>query len=123
MTKMKDDQDDVAIRAASKIFGDMLRRQRQKSQWMFRELAEKTEVEEDIISQLEAGEPVGTEIEHERLCEFLGLPVDTFAKLIRNQRALLETTGQSSSETMPSNVVKISGYRNKWAKTTTHPEA
>ncbi|MBY2987010.1 MULTISPECIES: helix-turn-helix domain-containing protein [Rhizobium] len=114
---------DESLKAALKIFGDMLRRQRQASQWTFHSLAEKSGVDETIISQLEAGENVGTEIDREALCEFLGIDIDTFPRVLRTQQAQSETSPTLlGREPTTSNVVNLQGYRDKWPKTTTHPE-
>ncbi|AVA21351.1 MULTISPECIES: helix-turn-helix transcriptional regulator [unclassified Rhizobium] len=121
---MNDDTVDPCIVAALKIFGDMLRRQRQTSRWCFREVAEKSGVTEDIISQLEYGDDVGSETDRERLCEFYGLDVGTFAKILRNERAKVAaaTTETTIAETGGTNIVNLQRHREKWQRTTSHPQ-
>ncbi len=113
-------RDDVAMKAAVEIFGDLIRRKRQASRWTCYSLAEKSGVDETVISQIEAGESAGTECDREKLCEFFGIDIGTFAKILRIQQA------QAANEVfaarpITSNVVQLEGYRAKWQKTTTPP--
>lgn len=116
---MTDDYSEVSRKAALQIFGEMLRTHRQKGQWTYYALAEKLGIREDVISSLELGDDVGTEMEHEALCGFYGLRLDTFPRLLRNQRELIDQPVAATLGT--SNIVNLSGYRDKWQKTTSHP--
>ncbi|WFU10292.1 hypothetical protein QA646_05390 [Rhizobium sp. CB3090] len=121
---MSSEIEDASLKAALRIFGDMLRRNRQKSEWSFCRLAEKLGIDENIISQLEAGENVGSEIEREKLCEFLGIDIDAFPKLLRKEQTRVATATIASivDETGATNVVDLQRHREKWQRTTSHPE-
>ena len=121
---MTDNMTDGCMTAALKTFGDMLRRQRQTSRWRCREVAEKTGVTEDIITQLEYGYDVGSEIEREELCNCYGLYPGTCAKILRTERSKLTdaVTETAIRETGATNVVIFQRHLEKWQRTTSHPE-
>ncbi|NYJ09784.1 transcriptional regulator with XRE-family HTH domain [Rhizobium leguminosarum] len=120
---MTDSTDEESYLAALQIFGSMIMRQRHASQWSLYRLAEKSGVDETVISQLEAGEDAGTEVEREKLCDFLGIDLDTFPRVLRTYRTSLKALSAIEDQTGEmSNVVQLQGYRAKWQKITTHPE-
>ncbi|TBD84832.1 helix-turn-helix domain-containing protein [Rhizobium ruizarguesonis] len=120
---MTDSTDEESYRVALAIFGDMIMRQRHASQWSLYSLADKSGVDETVISQLEAGEDAGSEVERETLCTFLGIDLDTFPRVLRTYRASLKNSSVSTDDgpAVP-NVVQLQGYREKWQKITTRPE-
>jgi transcriptional regulator with XRE-family HTH domain len=119
---MTDVLSEVGRKAALQIFGEMLRAHRHKGQWTYYAMAEKLGIREDVISGLELGDDVGTELEHEALCDFFGFKLDTFPRLLRNQRELIDQPAAAArTTTAATNIVDLSGYRNKWQKTISHP--
>lgn len=119
---MTDSIDEQAYLAALAIFGDMIMRKRHAGQWSLYSLAEKSDVDETIISQLEAGEDAGTEVEREALCKFLGIDLDTFPRILRTYKARTNPSAKIDETELATNVVQLQGYRDKWQKITTHPE-
>ncbi|ODR92275.1 helix-turn-helix domain-containing protein [Sinorhizobium alkalisoli] len=108
--------------AALKSLGEMIRRQRQSSRWTFLQLSEKTGVDSVTISAVECGEDVATESELEVLCEFLGMKVDTFPKLL-SSIARQQEEAQRAIDLQGSNIVDLEKRRSQWQKTTSRPEA
>lgn len=108
--------------AALKSLGDMLRRRRQSSQWSQLSLSEKTGIEIVTISAVELGEDVASETELELLCEFLGMKVDTFSKLL-SSAAREQNEAQRAIDLQGTNIVDLEKRRSQWQKTTSHPEA
>lgn len=107
--------------AALLSLGDMIRRQRQRSRWTFLQLSEKTGIDSVTISELEQGLDVATEAQIETLCEFLGMDIDTFPKLLANF-ARKETEAQRASDLSGNNIVDLEKRRSPWQRTTSHPE-
>ena len=117
------DIEDVGLQAALRSFGDIVRRKRQACRWAFRELAEKTGIDVASLSDVEQGIDVLIAMERETICEFLGIDIDTFPKILRNERSKaastdVETRGQLRS----ASVVDLTRYRATWQTTTSHPE-
>ena len=111
---MLNESPDASHKAALHKFGDILRRKRQSCRWNFRAMAKELGVNEEIISQLEVGEDVGTELEREKVCDFLGIDLDTFPRLLRNQKAQVElkiVPLESETVSAGTNVVDFNGYR------------
>ncbi len=117
------DNEDVGLMAALCIFGDLVRRKRQACRWNFRELAEKTNIEIAKLSDVETGVNSLTEPERELLCDFLGIDLDTFSKILRTERGKNRmTTVEAVEQLRLADVVDLKGYRETWQKTTSHLE-
>ncbi|MDI5929042.1 helix-turn-helix transcriptional regulator [Rhizobium leguminosarum] len=117
---MTDDVEDVGRKAALSIFGDIIRRKRQSCRWTFHALSEKTGIEAAALSALEDGSDSVSDVEREKLCEFLGVHVDTFAKIVRQENAKANPPPQAVEDLQSSAVVDLARYR-EWQKTTSHP--
>ncbi|MDC7745819.1 helix-turn-helix domain-containing protein [Rhizobium binxianense] len=117
------DIEDVGLQAALRSFGDIVRRKRQACRWFFRELAEKTGIDIASLSDVEAGIDALTATERETLCEFLGIDIDTFPKILRNERSKSVSTDVDTREQLRSApVVDLTRYRETWQTTTSLPE-
>ncbi|MBB6224234.1 helix-turn-helix domain-containing protein [Rhizobium leguminosarum] len=118
------DNEDVGLKAALRSFGDIVRHKRQACRWVFRELAEKTGIDITSLSDVEAGVDVLTATERETLCEFLGIDIDTFPKILRNERSkAVSTQADTPPEQLRSaSIVDLTRYRATWQTTTSHPE-
>ena len=117
---MTDDVNDLGSKAALSIFGDIIRRKRQSCRWTFHALSEKTGVEAAALSSLEDGLDSVSDIERETLCEFLGVDLDAFAKIVRHENAKATPPPQAVEQLRGSAVVDLARYR-EWQKTTSHP--
>ncbi|MGR9449213.1 helix-turn-helix domain-containing protein [Rhizobium leguminosarum] len=117
------DNEDVGLKAALRSFGDIVRHKRQACRWVFRELSEKTGIDITSLSDVEAGIDVLTATERETLCEFLGIDIDTFPKILRNERSKAVSTEVDTPERHRSaSIVDLTRYRETWQTTTSHPE-
>lgn len=117
------DNEDVGLTAALRSFGDRVRRSRQSSRWTFYELCEKTGIEIAALSAVEAGIDSLTEIERERLCDFLWNDIEVFSKILRIERIkAANNAAQMAAELRSPPVIDLMRYRETWQKTSTHPE-
>jgi transcriptional regulator with XRE-family HTH domain len=105
---------------ALRLFGDMTRKQRQKSRWTQGQLAEQTEIDVAIVSAVELGEDAASETQLETLCLFLGMKIDTFPKLLVNVTRENQEA-QRSTDVWGPNVVDLLKRRNQWQPTTSPP--
>lgn len=118
-----DDIEEEAQRAALLSFGDIIRRKRQAPQWTTKDLAEKTGIEITDLNHAENGWHCLPDVEREILCRFLGIDLDTYPKILRNERIKAARNGAASAEQVrAAHVVDLTRYRETWQKTTTHPE-
>ncbi|MGR9503764.1 helix-turn-helix domain-containing protein [Rhizobium leguminosarum] len=116
------DNEDVGLKAALCNFGELVRRKRQACRWNFRELAEKTEIEIVKLSDVETGVAALTDRERETLCEFLGIDIDAFPKMLRNERGKAAIENVEAPERLRREpIVDLTRYRASWQKTTTPP--
>lgn len=117
------DNEDVGLKAALRIFGDRVRRNRQTSRWTFHALSEQTGIEISALSDVEAGINSLTENEREKLCDFLWGDIETFPKILRNERAKAAKVAESTAaELRSAPIVDLMRYRETWQKTSSHPE-
>ncbi len=116
------DNEDVGLKAALCNFGELVRRKRQACRWHFRELAEKTGIDIVALSDVEKGAAALTDTERETLCEFLGIDIDAFPKMLRNERKKAATENVETPERLrEAPIVDLTRYRESWQKTTTLP--
>jgi transcriptional regulator with XRE-family HTH domain len=116
------DNQDVGLRAALCNFGELVRRKRQACRWSFKELAEKTGIGIAALSDVEMGILALTDTERETLCEFLGIDIDTFPKMLRNERKKAARENVDTPERLRATpIVDLTRYRESWQKTTTPP--
>ncbi|MFC5755619.1 helix-turn-helix domain-containing protein [Rhizobium sp. GCM10022189] len=117
---MTDDVNDVGRKAALSIFGDIIRRKRHSCRWTFHALSEKTGIDAASLSALEDGSDAVSDIERETLCEFLGVDLDAFAKIVRQENAKANSPPQTAEQLRGSAVIDLARYR-EWQRTTSHP--
>ncbi|MBY5650655.1 helix-turn-helix transcriptional regulator [Rhizobium leguminosarum] len=116
------DIEDVGLRAALRNFGELVRCKRQACRWYFRELAEKTGIDIVKLSDVEQGVDALTDIERETLCEFFGIDIDAFPKMLRNERRKAASENAETPDGLRSApVVDLTRYRESWQKITTLP--
>jgi transcriptional regulator with XRE-family HTH domain len=117
------DNEDVGLTAALRIFGDRVRRSRQSSRWTFYSLSEKTGIEIAALSAVEGGIDSLTEIEREKLCDFLWDDIEIFSKILRTERIkAANNAAEMAGELRAGPVVDLMRYRETWQKTSSHPE-
>ncbi|AUX76491.1 helix-turn-helix domain-containing protein [Sinorhizobium fredii] len=117
------DNEDVGLKAALRNFGDLVRHKRQACRWTFHGLSEKTGIEITALSDVEAGLNPLTEIERETLCDFLGIDIDAFSKMLRKERNKESTKNvDTAGQLRAAPVVDLKRYRETWQRTTSHPE-
>lgn len=117
------DNEDVGLKAALRSFGDVVRHKRQACRWTFHALSEKTGIDITTLSDVEAGIDSLTDTERETLCEFLGIDIDAFPKILRNERikAAMDNV-DTAAQLRAAPIVDLTRYRATWQKTTSHPE-
>lgn len=95
-------------------FGEMISNRRQSSRWTPRDIWEKTGVLPSTVSAVESGEGWPDDNDREKICEFLGIPVDTFGKMLRQATANKTpiVISHLSAESR-SNIVNLNEYRQK----------
>jgi|GEM_PF-3088244 len=117
------DREDVGLKAALCNFGELVRRKRQSCRWSFKELAEKTGIEITMLSEVEMGISALTDTKRETLCEFLGIDIDAFPKMLRNQTNPADIRSIGTPDTLRSSpIIDLKRYRESWQKTTTLPQ-
>lgn len=97
--------------ACLKQLGSMIERLRQSSHWTPNDLWLKTGVLPSAVSAVESGEDWPSDNDREKICEFVGLKVDTLSKLLA-QAALKDQAVVSAQpvRAIP-NVVNLKDFR------------